>query len=113
MDVLYQKGRATAAEVLETIPDPPGYSAVRAMLKVLENKGHIRHEQDGARYVFLPTMTRDKAQRSAIRHMIQTFFEGSPEQAVATLLDVTSSKLSDDELDRLEKLIQKAKGDKK
>jgi predicted transcriptional regulator len=113
MDVLYQRGRATAADVLRYLPDPPSYSAVRAMLRVLETKGHIRHEQDGARYVFLPTMTRDKAKRSAIRHLVQTFFEGSPEQAVATLLDVTSSSLSDDELDRLEKLIQKAKGEKK
>jgi predicted transcriptional regulator len=113
MDVLYQKGRATAAEVMQSLPDPPSYSAVRAMLRVLETKGHIRHDQDGAKYVFLPTMTREKAKRSAIRHLVQTFFEGSPEQAVATLLDVTSSQLSDEELHRLEKLIQKAKGEKK
>jgi len=79
------------------------------MLRILETKGHIRHEQDGARYVFLPTMGRDRAKRSAIRHVLQTFFEGSAEQAVATLLDVSSSRLSDDDLDRLAKLIDKAR----
>jgi len=109
MDVLYSRGRATAAEILEQIPDPPSYSAVRAMLRILEEKGHIRHEQDGARYVFLPTMTRDKAKRSALRHLLQTFFDGSAEQAVATLLDLSSSKLSDADLDRLADLIQKAR----
>src|SRR5215510_84685 len=109
MDVLYSRGRATAAEILEQIPDPPSYSAVQAMLRILEEKGHIRHEQDGARYVFLPTMTRDKAKRSALRHLLQTFFDGSAEQAVATLLDVSSSKLSDADLDRLAELIEKAR----
>ena len=98
MDVLYQKGRATAAEVLESIADPPSYSAVRAMLRILEDKGHIRHEQDGSKYVFLPKVHRDKARRSAIRHLIETFFDGS----------FSSSQLSEDELDRLVKLIQKA-----
>jgi len=109
MDILYGRGKASAAEILETMPDPPSYSAVRAMLRILETKGHIRHEQDGARYVFLPTMGRDRAKRSAIRHVLQTFFEGSAEQAVATLLDVSSSRLSDDDLDRLAKLIDKAR----
>lgn len=109
MDVLYSRGRATAAEILEQIPEPPSYSAVRAMLRILEEKGHIRHEQDGARYVFLPTMTRDKAKRSALRHLLQTFFDGSAEQAVATLLDVSSAKLSDADLDRLAALIEKAR----
>ena len=109
MDVLYSRGRATAAEILEQIPDPPSYSAVRAMLRILEEKGHIRHEQDGARYVFVPTMTRDKAKRSALRHLLQTFFDGSAEQAVATLLDVSSSKLSDADLDRLAELIERAR----
>jgi predicted transcriptional regulator len=113
MDVLYQRGRATAAEVLRDLPDPPSYSAVRAMLRILEEKGHIRHEQDGAKYVFLPTLHRNKAKRSAIRHLIQTFFGGSHEQAVAELLDVSSSQLSDEELDRLEKLIRKARGGRK
>jgi BlaI family transcriptional regulator, penicillinase repressor len=109
MDVLYSREKATAAEILEQIPDPPSYSAVRAMLRILEEKGHIRHEQDGARYVFLPTMTRDKAKRSALRHLLQTFFDGSAEQAVATLLDVSSAKLSDADLDKLAELIEKAR----
>jgi predicted transcriptional regulator len=113
MDVLYQKGRATALEVQESLPDPPSYSAVRALLRILEDKGHIRHEQDGPRYVFTPKLPRDKARRSAIRHMMETFFEGSPEQAVAALLDVSSSKLSQDELDRLALLIENARGESK
>jgi predicted transcriptional regulator len=109
MDVLYQKGKATALEVQESLPDPPSYSAVRALLRILEDKGHIRHEQDGPRYVFTPKLPRDKARRSAIRHMMETFFEGSPEQAVAALLDVSSSKLSQEELDRLAQLIENAR----
>jgi predicted transcriptional regulator len=109
MDVLYRKGRATVLEVVEDLPDPPGYSAVRALLRILEIKGHIRHEKDGPKYVFLPTVKPDKAKRSAIRHLIQTFFNGSPEQAVATLLDVSSSRLSDSELKRLGELIEKAR----
>jgi predicted transcriptional regulator len=113
MDVLYQKGRATALEVQESLPDPPSYSAVRALLRILEDKGHIRHEQDGPRYVFTPKLPRDKARRSAIRHMMETFFEGSPEQAVAALLDVSSSKLSQEELDRLAQLIENARGESK
>ena len=114
MDVLYRKGRATAAEVLESIPEPPGYSAVRALLRILEQKGHIRHEEDAGKYVFMATMHREKAKRSAIRHLLKTFFEGSPEEAVAAMLDASSSKLTESELDRLQKLIDKArKGGKK
>jgi predicted transcriptional regulator len=114
MDVLYRKGSATAAEVLDSIPSPPSYSAVRALLRVLEDKGYVRHEERGAKYVFLPTTSPDKAKRSAIRHLVQTFFHGSPEEAVAALLDAGSSKLSDEELDRLQELIDKArKGGKK
>src|SRR5437016_881162 len=114
MDVLYRKGQATAAEVLESIPEPPSYSAVRALLRILEEKGHIKHEETAGKYVFMPTMPREKAKRSAIRHLVQTFFDGSPEEAVAALLDVSSSKLSDTELDRLQELIDKArKGGKK
>ena len=109
MDVLYQKGRATALEVQESLPDPPSYSAVRALLRILEDKGHVRHEQDGPRYVFTPKTPRDKARRSAIRHVMETFFEDSPEQAVAALLDVSSSKLSEEELDRLARLIENAR----
>ena len=113
MDVLYQRGRATALEVQESLPDPPSYSAVRALLRILEDKGHVRHEQDGPRYIFTPKLPRDKARRSAIRHMMETFFEGSPEQAVAALLDVSSSKLSQEELDRLALLIENARGESK
>jgi predicted transcriptional regulator len=109
MDVLYQKGSATAAEVLENMPEPPSYSAVRALLRILEQKGHIRHEELEGRYVFMPTVARDKAKRSAIRHLLTTFFDGSSEEAVAALLDASASKLSDSELDRLQELIDKAR----
>ena len=109
MDVLFQKGQATAADIMRNIPEPPSYSAVRAMLRVLEEKGHVRHVQDGPRYVFIPTVTRDKAKRSAMKHMLDTFFEGSAAQAVATLLDDSGAKLSDDELERLSSLIDKAR----
>jgi predicted transcriptional regulator len=109
MDVIYRLGRATAAEVLDELPDPPSYSAVRAMLRVLEDKGHLRHEQDGPRYVFLPTVNRERARQSALRHLVSTFFDGSAEQAVAALLDLKDGKLSDAELDRLSALIEHAK----
>jgi predicted transcriptional regulator len=109
MDVVYRLGRATAAEVLEGLPDPPSYSAIRALLRVLEEKGHLRHEQDGPRYVFKPTLARDRAKKSALKQMLQTFFDGSIEQAVATLLDVSRSKISQEELDRLSQLIEEAR----
>jgi BlaI family transcriptional regulator, penicillinase repressor len=109
MDVLYRLGRATAAEILAALPDPPSYSAIRAMLRILEEKKHIVHEEKDLRYVFMPVVSREKARRSALRHMLDTFFDGSPEQAVATLLDVSARNLSDEELDRLAALIQKAK----
>ena len=109
MDVIYQRGQATAAEVLEGIPDPPSYSAVRAMLRVLEEKGHLRHEQQGPRYVFLPTVPREQARQSALKQLVQTFFDGSTEQAVAALLDQSARTLSDGELDRLARLIDRAR----
>jgi len=109
MDVLYQRGTASAAEVLESMPNPPSYSAVRALLRILEEKGHIRHEESEGKYVFSPTVSREKAKRSAIRHLVQTFFDGSREEAVAALLDTSSSKLSDSELERLQELIDKAR----
>jgi len=109
MDIIYQLGQATAAEVMENLPDPPSYSAVRAMLKILEDKGHLRHKQQGPRYVFLPTVSREKAKRSAVKHLLQTFFDGSAESAVATLLDVSRSDLSNADLDRLNSLISQAK----
>ena len=109
MDVIYRQGRATAAEVLENMPNPPGYSAVRAMLRLLEEKGYVHHEQDGPRYVYLPTLSRDKARQSAMKQMLQTFFDNSTEQAVAALIDMTRSKMTGDELDRLSRLIEKAR----
>ncbi len=109
MDVIYQQGSATAAEVMERLPDPPSYSAVRAMLRVLEEKGHLQHEQDGPRYVYLPTVPRTDASRSALRQMVSTFFDGSVTQTVAALLDVAGEKLSERELDRLSKLIADAR----
>ncbi len=108
MDVIYRHGKVTAAEVLAELPEPPGYSAVRAMLRLLEEKGHVRHEQDGPRYVYLPIVNRDKARRSAMRHLVRTFFDGSTEDAVAALLQ-NDSGLSEDELSRLSKLIDGAK----
>jgi len=109
IDILYAQGRATAAEVQAVLPDPPSYSAVRAMLRILEEKGHVRHEQDGPRYVYRPTLARDSAKRSAMRHMLQTFFDGSAEQAISALLDGSSAKLSDAELDRLARMIDQAR----
>jgi BlaI family transcriptional regulator, penicillinase repressor len=109
MDILYRRGRATAAEIHENLPDPPSYSAVRAMLRVLEEKKHVRHEEKDLRYVFIPTVPREKARRSAIAHVVDTFFEGSAEAAVATLLDLSSRKLSDADFDRLTALIEKAR----
>jgi predicted transcriptional regulator len=107
MDVLYQRGKASAAEVREAMPDPPGYSAVRAMLRILEEKGHVRHEAEGIRYVYVPTVPRDKAKRSAVRHLMSTFFSDSPEQIVAALLD--SKRLTPAELDRMAEMIAKAR----
>jgi predicted transcriptional regulator len=111
MDVIYSApgGRATAAEVLEQLAEPPSYSAVRALLRVLEEKGHLRHEEDGPRYVFLPTIPRERARESALRQLLQTFFDGSAEQAVAALLDISSTRLSDAELVRLSRLIADAR----
>jgi predicted transcriptional regulator len=114
MDVLYRAGQATAAEVLQALPDPPGYSAVRATLRILEEKGQVRHEEDGPRYVFRPAVARDRAKRTAVRHLLSTFFDGSPEAAMATLLDESQSQLSDSDYERLKALIDEArsKGDR-
>lgn len=109
IDILYSQGRATAAEVQAALPEPPSYSAVRAMLRILEEKGHVRHEQDGPRYVYLPTVGRDNAKKSAMRHMLQTFFDGSAEQAISSLLGDPAARLSDAELDRLATLIDRAR----
>src|SRR6478609_6043782 len=109
LDILYERGQATAADVQAALPDPPSYSAVRALLRILEDKGHVRHQQDGPRYVYLPTVGRDNAKRSALHHMLKTFFGGSAEQAISALLDESSQKLSDAELDRLARLIDHAR----
>ena len=113
MDILYARGRATAAEIHEALPDAPSYSAVRAKLRVLEEKGHVRHEEESLRYVYLPTVARDTARRSALRHLVTTFFEGSVEQAVAALLDVSSAGLDERELDRIASLVEEAKKESK
>lgn len=107
--MLYRLGRATAAEIQQAMPDPPSYSAVRTLLRILEEKGHIRHEQDGTRYVYLPRVARDYARRSALRHMLNTFFEGSAAQAIAALIDEDSKRLSDDDWSRLTAMIERAR----
>jgi predicted transcriptional regulator len=109
LDVLYRVGRATAAEIQEAIPDPPGYSAVRTFLRILERKGHVRHEQDGARYVYLPRVERDRAKRSALRHLLHTFFEGSATDTIAALIDEDSDALSADDWQRLADMIERAR----
>ena len=109
MDVIYARGRATVAEVRAGLPDPPTYSAVRALLRILEQKGHLRHEQDGPRYVFLPTVPAEKARESALRHLLRTFFDGSAEGAVAALLDLEAGELSAEEYDRLAARIERAR----
>jgi BlaI family penicillinase repressor len=109
MDILYREGRAAATDVLALLPDPPGYSAVRALLRVLENKGHARHVLEGTRYVYLPTVPADRARRSALRRVCDTFFEGSAEKTVAALLTISKGELSREELDRLARLIEDAR----
>ena len=110
MDVVYRLGKATVTDVLERLPDPPSYSAVRALMRILEEKGHLSHEQDGPRYVYLPTVPRDAAQASALSHMVRTFFGGSAEAAVAALLDMPEHGMSEGELTRLSRLIEDARG---
>lgn len=110
MDVVYRLGRATAAEVLDGLPEPPSYSAVRTMLRLLEEKGHLRHEQDGPRYVYAPTVARDRARRSALDHLVRTFFDGSTEDVVAALL-ARSDRPTEEELERLAQLIEQARAE--
>lgn len=109
MDIVYRLGEAGAAEVRGNLPDPPSYSAVRAMLRVLEGKGHLRHEERGPRYVFHATVSVESARRSALRRLLRTFFDNSLEEAVATLLDVESSNVTKEELDRLARMIDQAR----
>jgi len=109
MDVLYELGRATAAEVRERLPDPPSYSAVRAMLRILEDKGHLEHEADGPRYVFSPAVPREQARESALRRVVRTFFDGSPEGAMSALLDLGVEDLDEEALRRLADRIAEAR----
>ena len=111
MDVLHARREATAAEVLAALPDPPGYSAVRALLRILEAKGHARHRREGARYVYLPRTSPEKARRSALRRVVATFFQGSATEAMAALLETADTELSDGDLNRLQQLIDKARKD--
>lgn len=108
MDIVYRFERATAQEVRENLPDPPSYSAVRALLRVLEEKGHLEHVQEGPRYVYLPTVPRETARKSAMKRLVRTFFDDSAEKAVAALLSMSSSELSEGELERLGELIDEA-----
>ena len=109
MDVLHAKQSATAAEVRAALPDPPGYSAVRALLRILEEKGHARHREEGTRYVYLPRVSKQAASRSALKRVVATFFQGSVTQAMAALLEKADTKLSDAELNQLEQIIKQAR----
>ena len=109
MDIVFTRGEATAAEVAAELPDPPSYSAVRTLLRILEDKGHLRHREDGPRYVFSPTEARETASRSALQRVLETFFAGSLSNAVAALVDTEAGKLSADELKRLETIVKSAK----
>ena len=109
MDILYRLGRATAHEVLENLAEPPSYSAVRALLRLLEERSHVRHVQEGTRYVYIPAVARGDARRRALAHVVSTFFGGSVEQAVMTLVESSKTKLSTEELDRLADVVARAK----
>ena len=111
MDILYRLGRATAAEVMEHLTGSPHYSTVRTQLRVLEEKGQVRHEEEGLRYVYAPAVPRHTARRSALKHLVNTFFDGSAEKVVGALLGGESARISDDELDRIAALIDKARKD--
>ncbi|HEY1912627.1 MAG TPA: BlaI/MecI/CopY family transcriptional regulator [Vicinamibacterales bacterium] len=111
MDILYRRGRASAAEVMEELTGEPNYSTVRTQLRVLEEKGHVRHDEDGVRFVYLPAVPRNAARKSALKHLVETFFDGSAEQVVAAVLGGEASHLSDDDLKRIAELVAKARKD--
>ena len=111
MDRLYRLGRATASEVLEGLPGAPSYSTVRTQLRVLEVKGHVRHEAQGLRYIYMPTVARHSARRSALKHLVETFFDGSNAKIVAALLGGEASKVTDEDLDRILELVRSARGE--
>jgi BlaI family transcriptional regulator, penicillinase repressor len=109
MDAVYRSGEASVGDVLAAMPDPPSYSAIRKMLNVLERKGFLQHRREGTRYIYRPTRSRHAASRSAVRHLLSTFFSGSTTEAVNAILDVSSSKLTADDFDRLRKMIEQAR----
>jgi BlaI family penicillinase repressor len=109
LEILYQRGKASASEVRAAMEDAPSNSAVRTLLRVLEEKGHVRRKAEGLKYVYAPTIAREKAKRTAVKHLLNTYFNGSPEQIVAALLDVSSTQLTREELDRMTEMIEKAK----
>jgi predicted transcriptional regulator len=111
MDALYRLGRATAAEVMEGVPGAPGYSTIRTQLRVLETKGHVKHEEQGLRYIYMPTVPRHSARKSALKHLVDTFFDGSSGKAVAALLGGEASRISDDDLQRIAELLKTARSD--
>jgi BlaI family transcriptional regulator, penicillinase repressor len=109
LEILIERGKASASEVRAAMPEAPSYSAVRTLLRVLEDKGHVKHKAEGLRYVYLPTIGREKAKRGAVKHLLKTYFNGSAEQIVAALLDVSSTQLTREELDRMAQMIEQAK----
>ena len=111
VDALYRLGRATAAEIMEAVPGAPTYSTIRTQLRVLEAKGHVRHEEEGLRYVYMPTVPRSTARKSALKHVVETFFDGSSAKAVAALLGGEASRLSDEDLDRIAEILKSTRGD--
>jgi predicted transcriptional regulator len=111
MDVLYRLGRATATEIMAEVPGAPGNSTIRTQLRVLERKGHVKHEEIGLRYIYMPTVPRHSARKSALRHVVDTFFDGSTAKAVAALLGGEAARVTDEELDRIAELVRDARGD--
>ena len=111
VDALYRLGRATAAEIMEAVPGAPTYSTIRTQLRVLEAKGHVRHEEEGLRYVYMPTVPRSTARKSALKHVVETFFDGSSAKAVAALLGGEASRLSDEDFDRIAEILKSSRGD--
>lgn len=109
MEILYQRGKGSTADVRAAMKDAPSYSAVRALLRVLEDKGHVKHENERLKYVYVPIVNRDKAKLSAVKHLVDTFFRDAPEQVVAALLDVSSKRLTDNDLNRMAQMIEEAR----
>jgi predicted transcriptional regulator len=111
MDALYRLGRATAAEIMDAVPGAPGYSTIRTQLRVLETKGHVKHEEQGLRYIYMPTVPRHSARKSALKHLVETFFDGSSAKAVAALLGGEAARVSDEDLERIAALVKDARSD--